>query len=70
MTTVFAQVGGDAVGASADGHLRSAQRIGVAPAAGVADGGHVIDVDAQAEMTLGLNPRDGLTGHCHCAAQP
>jgi hypothetical protein len=49
MPTVLAQVRRDAVGACADGEVRRAQRIGMTPAAGVADGGHMIDVDAETD---------------------
>ena len=47
---VLAQVRGDAVGAGLQREMRGAQRVGMASAARVADGGHVIDVHAQAQM--------------------
>ena len=50
VAAVLAQVGGDAVGAGLDRQMRGAQRIGMAAAAGVADGRHVVDVDAEAQM--------------------
>ena len=50
VAAVLAQVGGDAVGARLDGEVRGAQRIGMAAAARVADGGDVVDVDAKAQM--------------------
>jgi hypothetical protein len=40
----------DAVGASLDGQMGGTRGIGMTAAARVADGGNVIDVDAQAEM--------------------
>jgi hypothetical protein len=46
VAAILAQMRGDAVGAGMDGELRRAHRIGMPPAAGVADGGDVIDVDA------------------------
>ncbi len=46
---ILAQVGGDAVGAGGDGHLGRAQRLGIGLAAGVPDGRHVVDVDAEAD---------------------
>ena len=48
MAAVLAQMRGDAVGARRDRKLGRAHRIGMAPAARVADGGDVIDVDAEA----------------------
>ena len=47
---ILAQMRGDAVGAGLDGQMRGAQGIGVPAAARVADGGDVIDVDAEAEV--------------------
>jgi hypothetical protein len=52
VAAVLAQMGGDAVGAGLGGHARGAHRIGMPPAARVADGGDVVDVDAEAERTL------------------
>ena len=46
VAAILAQMRGDAVGAGMNGELRRADRIGMPPAAGVADGGDVIDVDA------------------------
>ena len=50
MPAILAQVRRDAVGAGFDGDIGGAQRIGMASAAGVADGGHVVDVDAEAQV--------------------
>jgi hypothetical protein len=50
MPAVLAQVCGDAVRARCDGEMGRAQGIGVPAAAGVADGGDVIDVDAEAQV--------------------
>jgi hypothetical protein len=47
MTTVFAQVGGDAISAGCLGQKGRAQRVGQGTATGVADGCHMIDIDAQ-----------------------
>ena len=47
---ILAQVRGDAVGAGLQRKVRGAQRIGMASAARVTDGGHVIDVHAQAQI--------------------
>jgi hypothetical protein len=49
VAAILAQMGGDAVGAGRQGLARRADRIGMDPAAGVAHGGHVIDVDAEAD---------------------
>jgi len=48
MAAVFAQVRGDAVSARSDRELGRAHRIGMRPAARVADGGDVVDIDAEA----------------------
>ena len=64
MAAVLAQMRGDAVGAGRDRDLGGAQRIGMPPAARIADGGDVVDVDAEAES--------GQVGHgvapprCRC----
>ena len=50
VAAVLAQMRGDAVGARLHGEVRGAQRIGMAPAARVADGGDVVDVDAEAQL--------------------
>ena len=50
MAPILAQVRGDAVGAGLDGQVGGPHRIGMAAAARVADGGHVIDVDAEAQV--------------------
>ena len=50
VAAILAQVRGDAVGAGLHGEVRSAQRIGMPAAARVADGRHVVDVDAEAQM--------------------
>ena len=46
VAAILAQMRGDAVGAGLDRELGRAHRIGMPPAARVADGGDVIDVDA------------------------
>ncbi len=43
---------GDPVGARLRRELRRAHGIGMAPAPGVADGGDVVDVDAEAKRAL------------------
>ena len=53
VAAVLPQMRGDAVGAGLDRQMRSAQGIGMAAAAGVADGRHVIDVDPEAQMRSG-----------------
>ena len=50
VAAVLAQVRRDAVGAGLDGQMRGTQRVGMPAAARVADGGHVVDVDAEAQM--------------------
>src|SRR5262249_4153166 len=47
---VFAEMRGDAVGAGMGGRDRGLDRIGMPPAARVADRGDVVDVDAEAEL--------------------
>ena len=49
MAAVLAQMRGDAVGAGRDRELGRAHRIGMAPAARIADGGDVVDIDAEAQ---------------------
>ena len=49
MPTVFAQMRGDAVGTGLDSDLRGPHRIGMPPAARIADGGHMINVHAKTE---------------------
>ena len=51
MAAVLAQMRGDAVGAGRDRELGRAHRIGMAPAARVADGGDVVDIDAEAKRS-------------------
>ena len=51
MAAVLAQMRGDAVGAGSDRELGRAHRIGMAPAARIADGGDVIDVDAETDAS-------------------
>ena len=46
VAAVLAQVGGDAVGPGADGDQGGGEGVGVVAAAGVADGGDVVNVDA------------------------
>ena len=48
VAAILAQMRGDAVGARRDGELGRAHRVGMAPAARVADGGDVVDIDAEA----------------------
>ncbi len=50
VAAVLAQMRGDAVGAGRDRELGRAHRIGMPPAARVADGRDVVDVDAEAKM--------------------
>ncbi len=50
VAAVFAQVRRDAVGTRGGGELRRTHGIGVAAAARVADGRHVVDVHAEAEF--------------------
>ncbi len=61
MAAVLAQMCGDAVGAGRNRDLGGLHRIGMTPAARVAHGGDVVDVDAEA---------DRRSGHadCLCAA--
>ena len=47
---VLAQMGGDAIGPGLGSQQRGAHRIGVQPAARVADGGDMIDVDAKPQF--------------------
>ncbi len=49
VTPVLAQMRGDAIGSGFDGEHGGTHRIGMAPAARIADGRDVIDVDAKAE---------------------
>ena len=62
VAAILAQVRGDAVGAGLDGKVGGAQRIGMPAAARVADGGDVVDVDAQAQAR---GVAGGLSGHRH-----
>ena len=48
--TIFAQMRGDSVGAGLDRDLGRMHGIRVMPAAGITDGGDVIDIDAEAEV--------------------
>ena len=48
MATIFAQMGGDAVGTGLGGHARRTQWVGMGATAGVADGRHVVDIDTKA----------------------
>ena len=50
VAAIFAQMRGDAVGAGGDRDPGCRQRIGMNPATGVAERGHMIDIDAQPEM--------------------
>ena len=52
VAAILAQMRGDAVGAGRDRELRRPHRIGMAPAARVADGGDVVDVDAEAQIRM------------------
>ena len=49
MAAVFAEVGGDAVGAGLGGEDRGADRIGKVAAARVPDGRDMVDIDAEPE---------------------
>ncbi len=49
VASIFAQMGGNAVGAGRLGDTCRAQRIGQMPAAGITHGGDVIDVDAETQ---------------------
>jgi len=51
--TILAQMGRDAIGARPDRQLRPAHRVRIAAAPGVAQGGDMIDIDAEAQL-LGL----------------
>ena len=53
MSAILAQMRGDAVGAGFDRNLRRMHGIRVSAAAGVADGGDVVDVDAEAQIRRG-----------------
>ena len=53
MAPVFAQVQRDGVGAGLFGQQRRAQRIGIGRAARIAQGGDVVDVDAQVDDRCG-----------------
>jgi hypothetical protein len=48
---ILAQMRGDAVGARLDRDQRRTHRIGMAPAARVADGRDVVNIDAEAEVS-------------------
>src|SRR5579872_141969 len=50
MAAIFAQMRGNSVGARHDRKLGRAHRIGVTAAAGISDGGDMIDVDAETQM--------------------
>jgi hypothetical protein len=47
VAAVLAQMRGDAVGPGRDGRLGGAHRVRMRPAAGIPDGRHMIDVDAE-----------------------
>ena len=49
MPAILAQMRGDAVGAGRDRDLRRLEGIGMPPAARIAHGGDVIDIDAEAD---------------------
>ncbi len=49
VAAIFPQVRGDAVAACGNCKLGGAHRVGMTPAAGIADGGYVVDVDAETE---------------------
>ena len=49
VAAILAQMRGDAIGASRDGDLRSLDGIGMPSTACVANGGDVIDIDAEAD---------------------
>ena len=54
VTAVFAQMRGDAVSTRTYRRHRGMQRIGMTPAAGIADGSDVIDVHAKAQARPGI----------------
>ncbi len=49
MAAIFAQMGGDAVGAGGDRDLRGFHRVGVFAAARIAQGRDMIDIDPEAD---------------------
>ena len=51
MPAVFAQMDRNSVGAGCFGNLRGAHGIGMRPAARVADGGNMVDVDPETQVT-------------------
>ncbi len=53
VAAILAQMRRDAVGAGLDRDLRGTHRIGIAPAARIADGRDVVDVDAEAKRREG-----------------
>ena len=53
VAAVLAQMRGDAVAAGRDRELGRAHRIGMPPAARIADGGDVVDIDAEAQAGRG-----------------
>jgi hypothetical protein len=50
VSTILAQMRGDAVGAGLDRNLRRTHGIRMPPAAGVADGGDVVNIDAETKV--------------------
>ena len=50
MPAVFPQVHGDHIGPRQQGLLTQIHRIGVGGVTGLADGGHMIDIDAKADF--------------------
>ncbi len=54
MTTIFAQMGGDAITTCRNCELGSTNRIGVTPAARVANGCDVIDINAKTKTIHAL----------------
>ena len=66
VAAILAQMRGDAVGAGRDRDLGGLHRIGMAPAARIAHGGDVVDVDAEANGS-GIRSHDGLIARCRRA---
>jgi hypothetical protein len=52
VAAILAQMRGNAVRAGIGGEKRRAQWIGMPAAAGVTDGRHMVDVDAEAKLSL------------------
>ena len=55
VAAIFPQVRGNAVAACGNCKLCRAHRVGMTPAAGIADGSHMIDIDAQTETIQAIS---------------